>query len=159
MKKKLNFFCVLMLVLMAAHVVFSLFLGADSVAAGFADGYREGASEVHPTMTWTKLFHILLGLAVGGAAVVSFICFFRFILNVNHNKVFEWDNVLLLRITGWGLLAFALLGSAGEMCDGISLEKVYDDFFEILIFCVFNLIVAETFAIGLKLKEEQDLTI
>lgn len=155
MKKKLNFFCVLMLVLMAAHVVFSLFLGADS----FAEGYREGASEVHQAMTWTKLFHILLCLAVVVAAVVSFICFFRFILNVNHNKVFEWDNVLLLRITGWGLLAFALLGSAGEMCDGISLEKVYDDFFEILIFCVFNLIVAETFAIGLKLKEEQDLTI
>ena len=159
MKKKLNFFCVLMLVLMAAHVVFTFFLGADSIADGFAEGYRDGASEVHPTMTWTMLFHILLCLAVGVAAVVSFVCFFRFIVNVNHNKVFEWDNVLLLRITGWGLLAFALLGSAGELLDGISLEKVYDDLFEILIFGVFNLIVAETFAIGLKLKEEQDLTI
>ena len=155
MKKKLNFFCMLMLVLMAAHVVIAFFLGAD----GFAEGCREGASEVNQPMTWTELFNILLCLAVVVAAVVSFICFFRFIMNVNHNKVFEWDNVLLLRITGWGLLAFTLLGSAGELLDGISLEKVFDDFFEIPIFCVFNLIVAETFAIGLKLKEEQDLTI
>ena len=157
MKKKLNFFCMLMLVLMAAHVVIAFFLGADGFADDFAEGYKAG--EAHQPMTWPKLFNILLCLAVVVAAVVSFICFFRFIMNVNHNKVFEWDNVLLLRITGWGLLVFALLGSAGELLDGISLEKVFDDLFEIPIFCVFNLIVAETFAIGLKLKEEQDLTI
>lgn len=155
MRKKLNFFCVLILVLMAAQMVITFFLGADA----FAEGYREGASEVHPTTTWTEFIHMLLCLAVIVAAVVSFVCFFRFIVNVNHNKVFEWGNVQLLRITGLGLLVFALLGSAEELLNGISLEKVYDDFFEIPIFCVFNLIVAETFAIGLKLKEEQDLTI
>lgn len=155
MKKKLNFFCVVMLVLMAAQVAITFFLGADD----FAEGWRKGASEVHPTMTWTEFVDMLLCLAAAAAAIVPFVCFIRFILNVNRNKVFEWDNVLMLRITGLGLLLFALLGSAEELLSGVSLERVYDDFFEILIFCVFNLMVAETFAIGLKLKEEQDLTI
>jgi hypothetical protein len=155
MKKKLNFFCVLILLLMAAQVVITFFLGADD----FAEGWRKGASEVHPTMTLKEFIDMLLCLAVLVAAIVSFVCFFRFIVNVNRNKVFEWGNVLLLRITGLGLLVFALLGSAEELLNDVSLEEVYEDFYEILIFCVFNLIVAEVFAIGLKLKEEQDLTI
>lgn len=155
MKKKLNFFCVVMLVLMAAQVVITFILGADD----FAAGWREGAKEVHPKMSGTDFACMLLCLAAAVAAIVPFVSFIRFILNVNRNKVFEWDNVLMLRITGLGLLLFALLGSTEELLNGIGLEQVYDEFFMILIFVVFNLIVAETFAIGLKLKEEQDLTI
>ena len=70
-----------------------------------------------------------------------------------------WENVPLLRLTGVGLLVMALIVSADEYFTGTSLTEVYDNYFDILIFCVFNLIVAEAFAVGLKLKEEQDLTI
>ena len=93
------------------------------------------------------------------AAIASFACFFRFILNVNRNEVFVWDNVLMLRLTGICLMVVVLLISLNELLNGNTFTEVYNDYFDMLIFCMFSLIVAETFAVGLRLKEEQDLTI
>ena len=93
------------------------------------------------------------------AAISSFWCFVRFILNVNRDKVFVWDNVILLRITGLGLLVAGLFAAVDEFLHGSGFTQVYEDYIDVLLFCVFNLIVAEVFAIGLKLKLEQDLTI
>ena len=155
MKKRLNIFCVLMLLLMAAQVVMTFVTGADA----FAEGWREGAEAGAKGFTWSGLLEVIVGLIVVIAAFFSFGCFVHFILNINRNKVFVWENVLMLRMTGIGLCIVVLLISADEYLNGKSLMAVYDDYFEILIFCVFSLIVAEAFAIGLKLKEEQELTI
>ena len=154
MKKKLNLFCILMLVLMVAQVFVTFIVGADA----FAEGYRKGVAGDEPT-TWADLLSVLLGFIVLISAVVSFVCFLRFILNVNHNKVFVWDNVLLLRLTGIGLFIISLVYGIDECSNGGNYAEVFEESFGILIFSVFNLIVAEVFAIGLKLKEEQDLTI
>jgi hypothetical protein len=43
--------------------------------------------------------------------------------------------------------------------NGREFAEVFDASIDILIFSVFNLIVSEVFAIGLKLKNESDLTI
>ena len=102
---------------------------------------------------------MIAGLVVVIAAIVSFVCFLRFILNVNSNEVFVWDNVSLLRLTGIGLLVVVLIIAGDELIDGRSFSSVLDKYTDMLIFSVFNLIVAEAFAIGLKLKQEQDLTI
>ena len=154
MKKKLNFFCVLMLVLMIAHVTLSFVQGADD----FARGWEEGAAN-SATPTWSAFFVTILGLATVGAYILAFACFVRFILNVNRNEVFVWDNVWCLRITALGLSFGVLVFSAYTIIEGANVIEAFEEDMAILIFAVFNLIVAEAFAIGLKLKEEQDLTI
>ena len=154
MKKKLNFFCVLMLLLMIAHVTLSFVQGADD----FARGWEEGAAH-NSTLTWSEFLLMILGLATVGAFIFSFACFVRFILNVNRNEVFVWDNVWCLRITAIGLSFGVLVFSAYTIIEGANVIEAFEESMAILIFAVFNLIVAEAFAIGLKLREEQDLTI
>lgn len=155
MKGKLNFLCVVMLLLMVAQVVMMFVMGADD----FAKGWREGAQADTSHTTWPEFLSMLLCFAVVIAAIGSFACFFRFILNVNRNEVFEWDNVLMLRLTGIGQLVMVLSISVFTFLNGEAFTDVYDTCYQVLIFSVFNLIVAEAFAIGLRLKQEQDLTI
>ncbi len=154
MKKKLNFFCVLMLLLMVAHVVLSFVQGSDDFARGWEEGAAESASP-----TWSAFLMMLLGLVAIGAFILSFACYVRFILNVNRNEVFVWDNVWCLRITAIGLFIGVLVFSFFTLTEESNVAEAFEEYMAVLIFAVFNLIVAETFAIGLKLKEEQDLTI
>ena len=154
MKKKLNFFCVLMLLLMVAQVVTTFVMGADA----FQEGWQKGASD-QATSGWTALIGFLFGIAVILAAIVSFVCFLRFILNVNQNSVLTGENVNLLRLTGIGLLIITVFVLSSTLWEGENFAVAFDETIGLMIFSVFNLIVAEAFAIGLKLKEEQDLTI
>ena len=154
MKKRLNIFCVLMLLLMATMVVMTFVTGADA----FQEGWEKGR-ETEPANTWAHLLEFFAEMFAIVAALVSFISFVRFILNVNRNKVFVWENVNLLRLAACGLMILAVVAAGDELYTGCSLVEVYDHFFDAFIFGVFNLIVAEVFAIGLKLQEEQDLTI
>lgn len=154
MKKRLNFFCVLMLLLMATMVVMTFVTGADA----FQEGWEKG-SEAGPANTWGTLLEFFAEMFAIVAALVSFISFIRFILNVNRNQVFVWENVNLLRLTACGLMILAVVAAGDELYTGCSLVEVYEHFFDAFIFGVFNLIVAEVFAVGLKLQEEQDLTI
>ena len=154
MKKRLNIFCVLMLLLMATMVVMTFVTGADA----FQEGWEKGR-EADPANTWAHLLEFFAEMFAIVAALVSFISFIRFILNVNRNKVFVWENVNLLRLTACGLMILALVAAGDELYTGCSLVEVYEHFFDAFIFGVFNLIISEVFAIGLKLKEEQDLTI
>ena len=154
MKKKLNIFCVLMLLLMAAEVVMTFVTGADAFMEGWEKGREAGAAD-----TWGSLFGLFAEMSALVAALVSFMSFIRFILNVNHNKVFVWENVKLLRLTAYGLMLLAIVAAGDELYSGCSFTEVYNHFFDAFLFGVFNLIVSEVFAIGLKLQEEQDLTI
>lgn len=154
MKKKLNFFCVLMLLLMVAQVVTMFVMNAGS----FQEGWQKGASD-QATSGWTALIGFLFGIAVILAAIVSFVCFLRFILNVNQNSVLTGENVNLLRLTGIGLLIITVFVLCSTLWEGENFAVAFDETIGLMIFSVFNLIVAEAFAIGLKLKEEQELTI
>ena len=154
MKKKLTIFCVLMLLLMAAMVVMTFVTGADA----FQEGWNKGR-DVLPANTWLALLEFFAEMFALVAALVSFISFVRFILNVNRNEVFVWENVNLLRLTACGLMILALVAACDEFLTGCSFVEVYDHFFDAFLFGVFNLIIAEVFAVGLKLQEEQELTI
>ena len=154
MKKRLNIFCVLMLLLMATMVVMTFVTGADA----FQEGWEKGR-EAEPANTWAHLLEFFAEMFAIVAALVSFISFVRFILNVNRNKVFVWENVNLLRLAACGLMILAVVAAGDELYTGCSFVEVYDHFFDAFIFGVFNLIISEVFAVGLKLQEEQDLTI
>ena len=154
MKKKLNLFCVLMLLLMVAQVVTMFVMNAGD----FEEGWQSGASD-QTTSGWTELIGSLFAFVVIVAAIVSFVCFLRFILNVNQNNVLTGENVNLLRLTGVGLLINTVFVLCFTLWGGENFAVAFDKAIGLMIFSVFNLIVAEAFAIGLKLKEEQDLTI
>ena len=83
----------------------------------------------------------------------------RFVLNVNRDKVFVWENVPLLRWTGWGLLISTVIIAVHDLVERIPADRIYNENMDDIIFSVFCLMMAEVFVIGLKLKEEQDLTI
>ena len=110
---------------------------------------------------YTNLLLIILGFVVIYFGIRATVSFIRFILNVNRDKVFIWENVRLLRWTGWGFLVAILCMSVHDLIVHVPLEKIYQDYSPMsdFTFGVFCLIVAEVFAIGLKLQEEQDLTI
>ena len=154
MKKKLNLFCVLMLLLMVAQVVTMFVMNASD----FEEGWQSGASD-QTTSGWTAIIVYLFAFVVIAAAIVSFVCFLRFILNVNQNNVLTGENVNLLRLTGVGLLINTVFVLCFTLWEGENLAVALDKNIGLMIFSVFNMIVAEAFAIGLKLKEEQDLTI
>lgn len=154
MKKKLNLFCVLMLLLMVAQVVTMFVMNAGD----FEEGWQSGASD-QTISGWTAIIVYLFAFVVIAAAIVSFVCFLRFVLNVNQNNVLTGENVNLLRLTGVGLLINTVFVLCFTLWEGENLAVAFDKAIGLMIFSVFNLIVAEAFAIGLKLKEEQDLTI
>ena len=154
MKTKLNLFCVLMLLLMVAQVVTMFVMNAGD----FEEGWQSGASD-QTISGWTAIIVYLYGFVVIVAAIVSFVCFLRFILNVNQNNVLTGDNVKLLRLTGVGLLFITVFSLCLTLWEAGNFAEAFDEAIGLMIFSVFNLIVAEAFAIGLKLKEEQDLTI
>ncbi|MBR5061189.1 MAG: DUF2975 domain-containing protein [Prevotella sp.] len=160
MKKKLNFFCILMLTLMAAQFIAAFVCYSGEMTEAFAEGYQDGrtggTSTTVPTMNG---FGAIAALIAGIGSLCSIVAFIRFILNVNRNKVFVWKNVSLLRWAGWGLLAYCVGGIAARVFARGNFTEAFLDHGDSLCSCVFYLIVAEVFAIGLKLKEEQDLTI
>lgn len=147
-----------MLSLMIAEVVLSFFFSFGDMAEGFKDGYHDGQSS---TMSFSAGSRgLVFAIAIIYFAVRSFVTFIKFILNVNHDKVFVTENVSLLRATGWRLLAAIVLSIPFNLWFvKDTLETVFYDSVDSILFSVFCLIVAEVFAIGLRLKEEQALTI
>lgn len=119
------------------------------------------------------LYYLITGL--GGVAVVvggicSVVAFVRFIINVNRGEVFTTKTVKLLRTIGRMFLLACLGNMMISLCDtgaamsNFRLEGYMINYAEVvpfseIVYAVFTLIIAEAFAIGLKMKEEQELTI
>ena len=124
------------------------------------DGLGPGAA------AFKLLYTLLYGMA-GVAALVAFILFVR---NVNRNAIFTRKNITLLRMVGWCLVATGVIATADGCYDtylarqSLSLTGYVADYGSAanvtsVIFGLFAVVVAEAFAIGLKMKEEQELTI
>ncbi|MBO4820623.1 MAG: DUF2975 domain-containing protein [Prevotella sp.] len=161
MKKKLNVFCILMLVLMATNIIIGLVFNFSESAQAFQQGWDEGRKgrAMDGLDSLSSIVMALLALACIFLLIRSFIALVRFILNVNRDKVFVWENIPLLRWTGWGILIPTVVFSTYDLLAHVPADKIYNESMDDIIFGLFCLIVAEVFAIGLKLKEEQDLTI
>ena len=158
MKTKLNVFCVLMLVLKALQVIVGNVISFGENAQAFRHGFEEG----RPSDMLSFLcgfFEMLIALSVIFLIIRALIAFVRFILNVNRDRVFVWDNVPLLRWAGWGMLTSTSIILVYDLLTRVPAGKIYNETMDNFIFSVFCLMMAEVFVIGLKLKEEQDLTI
>ena len=161
MKKRLNLLCVLMLLMMAVQIIFGFVLNFSEGAQAFKKGWDDGrnADATAAFDFCNDLLVPMLGLVCIFLFIRSFIAFVRFILNVNHDKVFVKENIPLLRWAGWGMMIPAIIYSVHDLVEHFPADNVYNSYMDDFVFGLFCLIVAEVFAIGLKLKEEQDLTI
>ncbi|MDR1161183.1 MAG: DUF2975 domain-containing protein [Tannerellaceae bacterium] len=116
-----------------------------------------------------SLYYMLpLGLLVIAFIIVACVQFYKLIISVARSKIFEWSNVRRLRYIGGILIAFTLL----DLVLGLLLILRAKEYISVsgyhlgkeldaipLILGLFFLLVAEIFAKGLRLKEEQELTI
>ena len=153
MKKKLNLLCIMLLILMIVGMVMAGFAGISDFKRGYEDGMNESG---------TSAYNIIEGLVVFASFLVyiyAFACYVRFILNVNHGEVFTWTNVDLLKTVGWCIVVTTTVMCTSMSFDNIDLLDTWSDAISIITDGIFILIMAEVFSIGLKLKEEQDLTI
>jgi len=109
----------------------------------------------------------MLALVSGVWALVLFI---RIVVAVNRSDIFNWRNVRRLRRLGILLIVGFVCVLLPEYLSLCSLREVFSleaydltlsDSVKVtnLLLGLIALIVAEIFAIGLKMKEEQDLTI
>ena len=153
MKKKLNFLCIMLLILMVVGMVIACLAGFSDFKRGYEDGVNDTTSSTND---------IIVGFVVLAAFVVyayAFACYVRFILRVNHGEVFNWINVDLLRTVGWCIVVTTTVMCSVISFSSINLWDTWTDGISIITDGIFILIMAEAFSIGLKLKEEQDLTI
>lgn len=110
-------------------------------------------------------------MAAGILLYIAAIWFFvKFFVSINRLEIFTWKNVSLLRKTGAAVLAITAvtwLDGIIANCMAAQLVSISDRIidwtysFNVAMFVLgfFTLIVAEVFAIGLKMREEQELTI
>ena len=159
MKKRVNLFCFLVLALLLADFVIDFWL----VGGEFMRGWNEAQDATELTSSgninerwWYVLPTSVVIIYFGIHALVSFI---RFIVNVNRNQVFIRDNVRYLRWVSLGMLVVSALNVLNQLFMHKNTLEVLSDSILTFVFCFFALIIAEAFALGIRLKEEQELTI
>lgn len=119
---------------------------------------------------FTAIFKVVYTLAFGAMAVTALVAFIFFVRNVNRNQIFIHKNIKLLRLTGWCLVAAGAIVTADGCYDAYLAQQTFSlsdyvvDYssaanLSSVLFGLSSLVIAEAFAIGLKMKEEQELTI
>ncbi len=117
-----------------------------------------------------SMFTLAYTLAFGALAAAALVAFIMFVRNVNKNNIFTRGNITLLRWVGWCLVGAGIIVTADGCYDTYTAQQVfsltgyvvdYGSAVDItnIIFGLFALVVAEAFAISLRMKEEQELTI
>jgi hypothetical protein len=124
-----------------------------------------------PKSTLNNVLTGILGMLSFILGVWAFILFIKLIYRLNKtNDVFTWEQVHKLRRLGLLLIAYAVLSSLMSVLEVsgsasvVSFSGYTFDYFGCfhyvpLLLGVIALVVAETFSVGLKLREEQELTI
>lgn len=119
---------------------------------------------------WMKFFTLLSTNLHIITSLFSIFIFARLIISINKSDIFNWRNVRRLRWLGWSLILTFLFSAiptyitAYELSGAFSLTGYSLTTYELvstltLVLGIVSLIVGEVFSIGLKIKEEQDLTI
>ena len=163
MKKRLNVLCLLTLVILAVKIILEL-KGYFSFTKII--GYIALDSDTTFNIIFAVIILIITVLSLYPMlrGIVSFI---RFILNVNRDKIFVRENVSLLRWAGGALLYMSIFAFPAILINqriepptrAINVGSAF--LFESLpiILGLIFLIIAEVFVLGIKLREEQELTI
>ena len=117
-----------------------------------------------------QMILMLLNLISYFFYVWSVVYFFRFIRNINKNIIFDKRNIIQLRKLGWGFIIVFFTTLIASYLDFYDMTKYfslsyaeikpYHPFASTEVFMGLTaLLFAEVFSIGIKMKEEQELTI
>lgn len=119
--------------------------------------------------TWMMVAQVISGLLAVFAIIASTVLFIQLIVAINKSDIFNWKNVRRLRWLGVALLLNFISEAVPALMNDYELSSVFSlsgysmetsiDSVMLVILGLVSLIVGEVFAIGLKIKEEQDLTI
>lgn len=94
-------------------------------------------------------------LVIHTCIILSAISIVRFLRNVDKGFVFDKKNIYPLRFFAWTVtLAGIILTVINSICDSDSQTYMF-----FLLIGIFINILSEVFNLGVKMKEEQDLTI
>ena len=148
MKKFMNVLCVLILVLTLIDLVVDFFFTGDHAVS---------LKDLNSFSMGSLLGLLLVCLVIISAAVMSFVYFIKFILNVNRNKVFTDKNINLLRKYGVCalLIGVCVIILSISIITGNSFADALSDGINALVEGFFALLMGEVFGIGLKLKESK----
>lgn len=119
---------------------------------------------------WSSLIMQLFSTFCFFTILLAIILFVQLIISINKSNIFNWKNVYRIRWIGGSLILSYLCLAIPAFVAGYELSEVFalrgyslhqSELTSIttLVLGIASLIVAEVFAIGLKMKEEQDLTI
>ena len=159
MKKRLNVLCLLMLALMLVKFILELkgsFAFVNSTLGVWSD---ESNKTILDITFW--VFALIFSYPI----VRGMISFIRFILNVNREKIFVKQNVSLLRWAGGALIYMSIFTIPSLLINqkaeygAIDISSAFQHESLRIILGFLFLIIAEVFVIGIKLREEQELTI
>ena len=113
-----------------------------------------------------KLLFVIIALIGFYMLIVNFV---KIMISVNKSVIFDWINVRRLRKIGTGLILMFIADAIISIYESVLAMGIFkisnysiimETFSEsLLIEGMIAFIVAEIFAVGLRLKEEQDLTI
>lgn len=120
--------------------------------------------------TLEQIASSLLNLLHIAICIWAIVLFVRLVISINKSDIFNWKNVRRLRLLGTALIisfctallpAYLTFRGVGKVFSvhGYNLDLSDMVNTTTLVLGISTLIVAEVFAIGLKMKEEQDLTI
>lgn len=133
--------------------------------------YTQAAVSINDNKTITSnIIQMTLSYVIIICAIVAIIQFIKFIRNINRSEIFSWRNVKLLRKLGIYLLIVFIANLSASILStwqvsqvlsipGYSYNWLHPLSESSLLLGVLAFVFAEIFAIGLKMKEEQDLTI
>lgn len=119
---------------------------------------------------WERVINVLLVYLHLGLSVWAVVLFIRLIISINKSDIFNWRNVRRLRRLGIALILGFCCVFMGAYLDLVTVREAFSlrgydlsisEMVSIttLVLGLCSLIVGEVFAIGLKMKEEQELTI
>lgn len=125
--------------------------------------------DAHPG-TMSRVISTLALMANYVVIIWAVVLFIRLIVSINRSDIFNWKNVRRLRRLGIMLMLSFGCSFLSTFITFYNVKKVFSvpgyqlnmtDMVEItsLVLGISALIVAEVFAIGLRMKEEQELTI
>lgn len=143
MKKYINVLCALILALTLMDLVSSFVFSGRDVAI---------SADPQSVSLGTAVFLLVLLLVAFCAIVVSFVCFIKFILNVNRNEVFTRKNISLIRKYGVCALVCGVIVIIISLVLGVEPGVAVGDSFDALGEGLFALLMGEVFGIGLNLE-------
>lgn len=115
-------------------------------------------------------FETISAFILIGTIIMIAVYFIKIVVAVNRSIVFDWINVKRIRYMGIGLLVVFVLDFGNFIYSKLLVDRLIeiegyrtigDESFSFLYFILglSALLIAEVFAIGLRLREEQELTI